>query len=217
MLRERYSGVETVRFLDHSFALDPAWLDAFLTAYSGGLPFRCHLRANATDAALATRLAAAGCRLVDVEVISGSDFIRNEMFTMDLSNEQIESAFAALHAAQIRARAIVYLGSPYESEASIADTRALLGRLKPEVVSVRPYFPWPGTAAAELCRQTGWIHSRGEEQFHNDQSGIDMPACRPAIVAAALRTIRSEFVTEAAEPWWRRSLSAVGGIFQRRP
>lgn len=215
-LRERYAGAETVRFLDHSFALDPAWLESFLTTYASEMPFRCHLRANATDAPLAARLAAAGCRMADIEIISGSDFIRNEMFAMDLSNEQIERTFATLHAAQIRTRAIVYLGSPYESEASIADTRALLARLKPEVVSARPYFPWPGTAAAELSRQSGWIHSRGEEQFHNDQSGIDMPACRPAIVAAALRSFRSEFPTEAGEPWWRRSLSAVGGMFQRK-
>lgn len=216
LLQERYAGVETVRFVDHSFALDPTWLEAFTSTYAGGLPFRCHLRANATNEALAARLAGTGCRMADIEVISGSDFIRNEMFAMDLSNEQIDGTFAALRSARIRTRAVIYLGSPYESEASIADTRALLSRLKPDLVDVRPYFPWPGTAATELCRENSWLHSRGEEQYHDQQCGIDMPACRPAIVAAALRTFRSEFTTEIGEPWWRRSLSAVGGIFQRR-
>ena len=71
---------------------------------------------------------------------------------------------------------VVYLGAPYDSEASLEDTRALLRRIKPDTVSVRPYYPWPGTRATETCRENGWPHSRGEEQYHQDRTGIDMPA-----------------------------------------
>lgn len=221
-LRQQFSGVQTVRFLDHAFALDEGWLSDFIKTYAAGcdLPFRCHLRANAFGPELATRLAAAGCRMADVEIISGSDFIRNEIFGMDLSNEQVVAAFAALQNAGIRARAIVYLGSPYESEASIEDTHALLTRIKPDALDVRAYFPWPGTRALELCRENGWVHSRGEEQYHRDHGGIDMPACRPALVVAALRRFRSDFPGVVDEPWWRRwsnkSMSAIGQVFQRK-
>ncbi len=221
-LRQRFEGAQTVRFLDHAFALDGGWLAEFLKDYKAAcdLPFRCHLRANAIDAHLAAQAAGAGCRMADIEVISGSDFIRNEVFGMELSNEQIASAFEALQVTGIRTRAVVYLGSPYESEASIADTHALLSRIKPDALDVRPYFPWPGTRARDLCRENAWVHSRGEELYHRDQGGIDMPACRPAIVAGAVRRFRADFPGEIAESWWRRwsnkSISAIGQVFQRK-
>lgn len=221
-LRGQFAEVRLVRFLDHAFALDRNWLTEFLSAYRGrcGLPFRCHLRANAVDEAAVSGLAAAGCKLADVEIISGSYFIRNEIFAMDLDEMQIRDAFDLLRNAEIRTRVIVYLGSPYDSEASLEDTRALLRRIKPDTVSARPYFPWPGTAATETCVENGWLQSRGEEQYHEDRCGIDMPACRPAAVAAFLKRVRKEFPTGLAEPWWRRwsqaSRTSLGQFFQKR-
>jgi hypothetical protein len=206
LLRERYREVRLLRFLDHAFALDTEWLTEFLGAYSAacGLPLRCHLRANAVDEATVTGLAGAHCKLADVEVISGSDFIRNEIFQMELDELQIRKTFDLLRAANIKTRAIVYLGSPYDSEASLEDTRALLRRLRPDTLSARPYFPWPGTRAKQTCHENGWLHSRGEDQYHQDKCGIDMPACRPDAVAAFLKRVRKEFPTTLEEPWWRR-------------
>lgn len=222
LLRERYPEARIVRFLDHSFALDPEWLGEFLASYRPGcdLPFRCHLRANAASEPIVQELAQAGCKLADVEVISGSDFIRNEIFTMDLDELQIRNTFDLLRAANVKTRAIVYLGSPYDSEASLEDTRALLRRIRPDTVSARPYYPWPGTGATETCRENGWLHSRGEEQYHQDKTGIDMPACRPDAVAAFLKRIRREFPTSLEEPWWRRwsqaSRTSLEQFFQKR-
>jgi anaerobic magnesium-protoporphyrin IX monomethyl ester cyclase len=222
LLREHFAGVERVRFLDHTFAQDAEWLGEFLAAYQQrcGLPFRCHLRANAADEETVQLLAAAGGELVDVEVISGSDFIRNEIFEMDLSGEQIRATFERLRSAGIRSRAIVYLGAPYESEASLADTRALLLEIKPDLADVRPYHPWPGTRAWALCREQGWLHPRGEEQYHDDRTGLDMPACRPELVVGFIRRLRPELPTTIGEPWWRRwsvaSRNALGQVFQRR-
>jgi anaerobic magnesium-protoporphyrin IX monomethyl ester cyclase len=222
-LRQRYAGVRIVRFLDHSFALDAGWLSELLAAYPArcGLPFRCHLRANATTEPIVQRLAQAHCKLVDIELISGSDFIRNEIFEMELNRAQIESTFELLRAAGIKTRAILYLGSPYESEASLDDTRELLRRLKPDTVSARPYYPFPGTRATETARENGWLHSRGEEQYHEGRTGIDMPACRPDFVAAFLKRIRRQFPTTLEEPWWRRWSQAprnslLSQFFQKR-
>ncbi len=221
-LRERYAGVRLVRFIDHTFALDREWLGEFLEAYRRqcDLPFRCHLRANALDEAAVRQIAAAGGRAADVEIISASDFIRNDVFDMELSNVQIHAAFGWLRSAELRTRAIVYVGAPYESEASLAETRELLLALKPDVVDVRPYHPWPGTKARDLCQEQGWLHARGEEQYHGDRNGIDMPACRPEIVAAFIRRLRHELPVETGEPWWRRwpaaSMTALGQVFQRR-
>jgi len=223
LLRQRYAGVSMVRFLDHAFALDADWLGQFLEIYRSrcGLPFRCHLRANSTSETGVRELAAAGCKLADIELISGSDFVRNEILEMDLAAEQIENTFAWLRTAGVRTRAVVYLGTPYESEASLEATRDLLRRLRPDLVSVRPYFPWPGTRAMETCRENGWLHSRGEEQYHDDKCGIDMPACRPELVARFIRRLRREFPSTLSEPWWRCGPESsrrplLGPFFQKR-
>lgn len=206
LLRERYPGAKRVRILDHAFVLDTRWLESFAAAYAAGceLPLRCHVRANAMNEQVVGALATARCTWADVEVISGSDFIRNEMFDMELSNEQIRAAFAALRSVGIRIRATLYLGAPYESEASLMDTRQLLHDLRPDVVDARPYYPFPGTRSVEVCRNNGWLHPRGEEQYHHDHCGISMPACRPEVVEAFLRRLRGEFATETGDPWWRR-------------
>jgi hypothetical protein len=86
-------------------------------------------------------------------------------------------------------------------------------------VDVRPYYAWPGTPAADLARENGWLHPRGEEQVHADLCGIDMPACRADVVHLFVRQLRAEFPTAVGESWWRRwsqaSKSALVQIFKR--
>lgn len=212
-LRHRYPATRRVRFLDHAFALDGAWLESLLQPYQAqvGLPFRCHLRLNAIEQSSVARLRAAGCDGVSVELISASNFIRNDVMNMETSGEQIANAFHVLHAHALETRAILYLGSPYESETSLREVVLLLRKLRPAVVDVRRYYPIPGTAAAELARQNGWLHVRGEEQFHAERCGIDMPACRESVVDGAIRRISREFPVTVGEPWWRRTLRTFIG------
>lgn len=213
-VRGRYEGVQSVRFLDHSYALSREWLETFLEAYAQRckLPFRCHVRANACEPRMAETLARGGCYMADVEVISGSDFLRNEIFDMQLSEEQIVQTFADLRSADIRTRAIVYLGAPYESEPSMDETAALLKRIRPDTVDVRPFFPWPGTRARETANESGWLHPRGEDQYHHDRVGVNMPACRPELVEKFMRRLRQEHAVEHGDPWWRRW---AGPLFRR--
>ncbi len=203
-LRRDYPTAQRVRFLDHAFTLDAGWLTSFLAEYPRrcALPFRCHVRANALPDVAA--LVAAGCTAADVEIISGSDFVRNEVFAMDLSNDQIEQCCASLRAAGVALRAIVYLGAPYDSEISLAETSELLRRLRPAQVDARPFYPWPGTAGQRVARENGWLDARGEERIHRDETGIHMPACRPELVHQQVRTLRREFRVQLGEPWWRR-------------
>ena len=217
-LRAAYPPARLVRFLDHAFALNDAWLAEFLGEYRRrcDLPFRCHCRANRCDEALARRLADAGCTLADVEVISASDFIRNEILEMELSGAQIVSCFAGLRAAGVRTRAIVYAGAPYESEASLDDLPAMLKTIGPDMVDVRPYHPFPGTAGRGTSQENGWIHPRGEERYHRGETGLQIPACKPERVHALVKKLRRKFPTELAEPWWwRASRNAISQFFAR--
>ncbi|MBL8878286.1 MAG: radical SAM protein [Phycisphaerales bacterium] len=205
-LTRRFAGVASVRFLDHAFAQDPMWLAALLREFrtTCALSMRCHLRANRATQAIVASLATARCEQIDIEVISGSQFIRDEIFQMDTSEPHIRELFAWCRSAGVRTRAIIYLGAPYESEASLDETRNLLRSIRPDVVDSRCYYPLPATEAAETARENGWLHRRGEEQYHGEQCGIDMPACRPDMIRAFAAALRSEFPMDWGEPWWRR-------------
>jgi len=173
----RHGGVKTVVFADHAFATDVEWLEAFAAAYPGRtqLPYRCRVAANAMDPRTPELLAASGCRLADVEVGSGSNFIREEVLTLRTSRRQIVEAVAALKEAGIAVRASVFVGAPYESEVSIEETLDLLVELGVDAVRPRVFYPIPGTRAAEVCAENGWISGRGEESFYQQRSVLDMP------------------------------------------
>lgn len=204
-LRQRYAGVRQVRILDRAFVGDRDWLDRFLTTYQRqcGLPLRCRLPADLGTAEVIAALAKGGTTAVDVEVLSSSYLIRTEIFNLDVSNEQLAVLFSALRAARMRSRAILYLGAPYESETSLEATHKLLEELKPDRVDLRPYYPFPGTRARQVCAEHGWLHPRGEEQYHHERCGSDMPACRPDLVHAHLRRMRATLDGSGAH-WWQR-------------
>ena len=173
----RYGGARTVAFAGHAFATDVEWLEAFATEYARrvSLPFRCRVAPNAMDPRTPERLAAGRCRLVDVEVGSGSNFIREEVLTLRTTRQQIIDAVAALKQAGIAVRASVFVGAPYESEVSIEETLDLLVELRVDAVRPRVFYPIPGTRAAEICAENGWISGRGEESLYQQRSVLDMP------------------------------------------
>jgi radical SAM superfamily enzyme YgiQ (UPF0313 family) len=215
-LRQDLTGVRQIRFLDPAFALDADWLHEFFRLYASEhpLPFRCHMRANAATPEIIRALRDAGCQLVDLDVISGSDFIRNEVFNMELAGDAIHAACEQLRKAEIRTRAVVYAGAPYDSETALDDTRQLLLDVAPDIVDVRPYYPWPGTAPRTLCQEQGWLHARGAAQSHRELPGIDMPACRPDIIMQHVRRMRTELPTAQSDTWWRRWTR--GQVFSRK-
>ncbi len=174
----RYAAARRVVFCDHGFAADAEWLGAFAARYAPAcpLPLRCHLRLNAVNERTAELLVQCRCDEVDVEIGSGSNFIRAEILAMRTDQRQILDAVAALRRAGLRIRASVFLGAPYESEVSVDETLDLLCRLSLDEVRPRVYYPLPGTRAAEICAENGWISGRGEENFFAGRSVLDMPS-----------------------------------------
>jgi len=171
-------GVRRIVFRGHGFAADRDWLTELAEAYPArfDLPFRCHVRLNATDAPLAELLARAGCTEVDVELGSGSNFIRQDVLGMRTSNRNITDGVAFLKKAGLHVRGRVFVGAPYASEVSVQETLDLLCKLQLDEVGVRVFYPIPGTRAAEICTENGWISGRSDESFFADRSVLDMPA-----------------------------------------
>jgi len=168
-------------FTECTFTFDADWLARFAVKYKAevGLPFSCHVRANRFDAATADRLAEAGCDTVHIDVISGSNFIRNEVFTMDTTDADAAQTFALLRQRGIRTVARQFVGSPYENDATLEETARLNRDLKPDAVRALVFHPFPGTSAAELCREHGWTSNRGDEDFFRNKSLLDLRGLRP--------------------------------------
>ncbi|NIA22492.1 MAG: hypothetical protein GWP05_11145, partial [Anaerolineaceae bacterium] len=117
----------------------------------------------------------AGCYEVELEVLSGSDFIRNDIFNLDLSDRQIIRAFAACREAGLKTRAMVQIGLPYDTVVTIEQTGKLLRRAGTDAVEVQVYYPLPGTKAYELCHENGWLSGRDAAAHFAGQSTLDMP------------------------------------------
>ncbi len=173
----RYEGVRAAAFCDHLFATDGAWLEQFAQDYPRrcGLPYRCRVPLNAVDTRIAELLAESGCQVVEVEIGSGSNFIREEILGLQTSENQIVAGVAALKGAGLRVRGRVFVGAPYASEITTAETLDLLSKLSLDAVEPRVYFPVPGTRAAEMCAENGWISGRAEDSFYAGCSVLDMP------------------------------------------
>jgi radical SAM superfamily enzyme YgiQ (UPF0313 family) len=177
-VRQAYAGIRELAFTGHGFAADGDWLAEFAEKYARQvrLPYRCHVRLNRIDERAARMLSASGCAGVTVELGSGSNFIREEVLTMDLSLQQILAGIAALHSAGLAIRGRVFVGAPYESQVSLEETLRLLSRCHLEQIEPRVFFPIPGTRSAEMCAENGWLSGRGEESFHANRSVLDMPS-----------------------------------------
>jgi radical SAM superfamily enzyme YgiQ (UPF0313 family) len=205
----RYEGVRTVAFCDHAFATDAAWLADFAAEYPRRcpLPYRCHVRLNAIDPQTPERLAASGCRQVDVEIGSGSNFIREEVLALRTTRQQILEGVGALKDAGLAVRGSVFVGAPYESEVSVEETLDLLAALQLDEVRPRIFYPIPGTRAAEVCAENGWTSGRGEESFHAGHSVLDMPSLPAERIDDTFRhypALLKRHSGRSLGAWWRK-------------
>lgn len=187
-LTRAYPDAACVTFYDHAFAMDPAWLAEFCAEYPRAckLPFRCHVRLEKVTPEVARMLADGRCRWVHTHIGSGSRFIREEILSMHLSDADVVEAIRQLRAAGLRVAAEVFVGAPYESEITVEETLGLLREARVDEVHPRVYCPTPGTRAAELCRENGWLSGRTESDAFRGRSLLDMPSMTAQQISAVV-------------------------------
>jgi radical SAM superfamily enzyme YgiQ (UPF0313 family) len=177
-VRQAFGGVARLRFSDHGFAVDKEWLAQFAPRYAQqvGLPFRCRVQAARIDDQTASLLARAGARDIDLQIGSGNDFLRQEVLAMPVSRRQILATVASLRLAGLKVHGKVFIGCPYETEVTLEETLDLLARLRLDSVQASVFYPVPGTAAEETCRDNGWLSGRDEQSFLAQHSVLDQPS-----------------------------------------
>jgi anaerobic magnesium-protoporphyrin IX monomethyl ester cyclase len=148
-----------VIFLDDTFTIHHPWVREFCRVYRAeiGVPFSLHARVETVDARLLDELAAAGCRQITYGVESGSERVRREIMKRSASDKRFTDVFRWTRDAGIVVTANYILGTPGETVAEMEQTIDLHQRLQPDDFAYFVFYPYPGTALFQLCRERGYL------------------------------------------------------------
>jgi anaerobic magnesium-protoporphyrin IX monomethyl ester cyclase len=141
--------------VDDVFGLKPGWVQEFAALVNerhARVPFRCLMRADQVNEAVATALASAGCRMLWMGAESGSQKVLDAM-EKGLSVDDIRNANRLLNAAGIDVGVFLQFGYPGETWADIEATLQLARDIKPADIGVSVSYPLPGTQFYERVRQ----------------------------------------------------------------
>jgi radical SAM superfamily enzyme YgiQ (UPF0313 family) len=151
--------LDSVRFDDEVFLLQPDWLMEFLDRYrvEVGLPFSCLIRADLTTEAMIRAMKNSGCYIAYFGIESGNDRIRNEILGKNISKENIRDTAYLLRKYQIKIGTFNMVGMPTETVENAWETV----QLNQEIHSDYPWCsiiqPYPGTQLEKHAKQSGHL------------------------------------------------------------
>lgn len=165
-LRQSY-GIRHVTFYDDNFTVNRARLVelcALLQRRPLGLTFNCAARAEHLDADLLRLLKAAGCWMISLGVETGDpELLSQHRQQADL--QTVATALALIKKAGIRTKALLMMGLPGETEASIRRTKEYVFAQPIDTFNLAKFTPFPGSPAYAS------IHEHGE--FNEDWPKMD--------------------------------------------
>lgn len=158
-IKENYSFVKYINFMDNVLPMRKDWFFEFIEMYRKeiSLPFSCRFRTSLMDRDVVKALKDAGCYLVHFGVESGDDYIRNEILDRKVPREQIVAAFDACRELGISALSYNMINLPFEDMSRILSTVKLNAELKPNRMVVTPFYPYPNTRLYNIALENGFI------------------------------------------------------------
>ncbi|MBM4386736.1 MAG: radical SAM protein, partial [Deltaproteobacteria bacterium] len=113
------------------------------------IPWTAQARIDTLDADLIFTMKRAGCVGLCIGIESGDMEIRKRYKNCNLSNEEIEEIIRLVHNSGIHTTLYFMLGFPGETPAQMKSTMVLARKLKPLMIQVAFYTPYPGSKAWE--------------------------------------------------------------------
>jgi len=181
----RYKNIKSVIFDDELICVNKKWTLGLLEKYKKrfNYPFNITVRADLVTEDFMRALKDAGCNLVMMGVENGDEYIRNEILNKGVSDEQIIRAAEIIRKIGIKLWTFNMVGVPYETSETIKKTIQLNKKIKPDVVFVSVFYPFPGTFLGELCAEKGWISGRKVDGFFSNVTALDQPSITKEEVA----------------------------------
>lgn len=163
-----------VIFLDDTFTIHHPWVKEFCKVYGARLrtPFSLHARVETVNEPLLHLLAGAGCAQITYGVESGSERIRREVMRRPVTNQRFRDVFRWTREAGIAVTANFMLGLPGETREDLQMTVDLAEELAVLDFGYFVFYPYPGTALFQLCKEKGYLPPDYLERPANHRASI---------------------------------------------
>lgn len=125
----------------------------------------CETRADRLPRNLVRRMKKSGCVWVNIGVETGDPQLLGSIGKYGYTTETIEKAFRVTREEGLLRRAFVLLGLPGESWKTVQNTRKLIERIRPDVLTVDIVTPYPGTALYDMAEQNNWIITKDWSKY----------------------------------------------------
>lgn len=162
--------IEGFTVLDDTFTIKTERVQEFCKTYrESGLKLKwgCQSRVNSFNEKIAEALKKSGCLQVDFGVESGSQKVLNYL-KKGITVEQTKQAFRICKKYKLRALATCMIGTPYETQKDINDTRKLLEEIRPHYTGIFFTTPYPGTELYEETLKNKWIDLNDEVSWESN-------------------------------------------------
>jgi anaerobic magnesium-protoporphyrin IX monomethyl ester cyclase len=184
----REHGVREVLFKDSEFTIDRARVDRFCDLMISDGPrvtWTCSARVDRVDAPLLNKMAAAGCRVLQLGVESADPDVL-ALLGKGISEGTVREAFRSARAAGIETVANLMVGTPGETWRSIEATQRFLAQIRPDHLNVQVFVPYPGTALFDTLAGRSPVPS--EEAQRRRRALLRSFYLRPGRIAARVFT-----------------------------
>lgn len=195
----RRNGITTVVFTDDLFnSSKDRVMELCDRILSSGVDvgWTAEGRVKPTDVEMFRMMRRAGCSTFSMGVESGSPAILRKL-EKNATVAEAERAFAAAREAGLLRVAFFMVGSPGETRYDFEMTRALLRRLKPEMIQVANFTCYPGSRAFETYLKDRDIPF---ERFQHYEEMINLSAETDAVVRGWQKQLYMDLLTDTGFP-----------------
>jgi anaerobic magnesium-protoporphyrin IX monomethyl ester cyclase len=209
---------ERILLHDDTFTLRKEWLNEFCSEYSKEIkmPFVANGRVETITEEIVKMLKKAGCMELKIGVEVGNDYIRTKVLKRNMSKEQIIDAFRLCDKYGIKTSSFNMIGIPFETEKNIKETIALNRKIKPYIMGVSVFRPYPGTELYDICKKNKWMSNRKINSYFEDVSILNLPTISPKKISYYHKIFKLEVYYPAAA-FFVKILLKLGlyGLFTR--
>jgi radical SAM superfamily enzyme YgiQ (UPF0313 family) len=122
---------------------------------AGGLniQWNCDARVDSVDPPVLKMMKKAGCWMISYGIESGSQKILDQV-RKGITLDQVEQALRWTQEAGIRAKGLFMIGYPEETEETLGETLAFIGRSRLDEINLSFLTPYPGTEIYRRAKDT---------------------------------------------------------------
>jgi radical SAM superfamily enzyme YgiQ (UPF0313 family) len=168
-------GIASFHFDDDTFGVDDAYLRDLCRSLEEVSPrpaWSCEIHVRLVNEQNIALMKRAGCTMIQLGIESGNNGILRKIrkgFTV----EKALTASRLIIRHGIRLHTFFMAGFPWETEATLRDTREVIEEIGCEKIIYSLFTPYPGTEAFRLCQARGLIPPDHDSSLFSHQSPLN--------------------------------------------